>query len=462
MLLQADISKPLPLKSDTFHCIVTSPPYYSLREYNIPSISIWGGARDCKHDLKYGSCTKCYAWQGELGREPSTELYVEHLVWALEEPMRALRQDGVMFLNLGDSYERTGNKAFIPHMVAMKMKEMGWIVKQDIIWAKAISFNSLWSGSVMPEPINGWRYERHQVPADTEEVKEYNKRLKEVADERGTSQHRIYLTDRPELMVDCPGCEQCEPNGYILRKGQWRPTCSHEYIFMVAKSKEYYCDREAVKEPTVDGDYYRNIRSIWTFEEDEEVMFERWKREYGRNMKSAISIGTGNYKGKHYAAFSTDLVEPLIKVATSEAGVCPVCGNQWARVVKSKSLERDELPPTSRAYRPNRYEGKYTEIHGTGKGERYNMTNTVDWAPTCDHDSEPVPALVYDPFMGTGTTGLVARSLGRRWVGSDVSMFYLRQAMERTMIAPIKRFEDGIDGKGTDLSGLPMFAEIET
>lgn len=446
MLVQADISKPLPIKSNTFHCIVTSPPYYNLRDYDIEP-SVWG---------EYPQ------WRGALGQEPSKEMYVRDLVWCLKEPMRTLREDGVMFLNIGDSYDDDGNKSFIPHMVAIKMQEIGWLVKQDIIWAKAVSFNPSWSGSVMPEPINGWRYERHKVPSDSEKTKEYRKELEVLSKERGTSSHRLYVTDRPELTMDCPGCEICLPNnGFVLRKSQWRPTCSHEYIFMVAKSDKYFCDREAVKEPTVDGTYTRNVRSIWTFEDDKEKMIAEWIERYGKNMKSTISVGTGNYKGKHFAAFSGDLVDPLIRVATSEKGVCPKCGNQWARVVRSKSVERTEIPVEHPAHRPKEYQGKYQELHQSGVGQRYNITDTTGWAATCTHNLTPIAAIVFDPFMGSGTTGMVARALGRRWCGTDIGMDYLLQARERTHIAAFERFEHGIDGSKAELGDLPMFSEAK-
>ena len=131
------------LAEASIHCVVTSPPYYSLRDYGVLP-SVWGGDAACNHawgawqeahderettvagksrttDRCYGApsrrfngnhqkhaagawCTKCGAWLGCLGLEPDPDLYVEHLVEALREVRRVLRRDGTVWLNLGDCY----------------------------------------------------------------------------------------------------------------------------------------------------------------------------------------------------------------------------------------------------------------------------------------------------------------------------------------------------------------------
>ena len=116
------------------HCVVTSPPYWGLRDYGLPP-RVWGGDSGCNHEWGQGSykrrsndskpgakqgtnngsvgrdepvthsmCTQCGAWLGTLGLEPTLELYVEHMVEVFREVWRVLRKDGSLWLNLGDAY----------------------------------------------------------------------------------------------------------------------------------------------------------------------------------------------------------------------------------------------------------------------------------------------------------------------------------------------------------------------
>jgi DNA modification methylase len=138
-----DVLRSLP--SESVHCVVTSPPYFSLRNYGIAP-SIWGGASECEHEwgdeisinatnhtmkarwnhtrngrdelqppekrvswlrteVKQGQfCQRCGAWAGALGLEPTPQIYVEHSVEIFREVRRVLRADGTLWLNMGDSY----------------------------------------------------------------------------------------------------------------------------------------------------------------------------------------------------------------------------------------------------------------------------------------------------------------------------------------------------------------------
>lgn len=127
----------IPLPDASVHCVVTSPPYWGLRDYGLPG-RIWGGEIGCNHvwnahahnpqphgddghKSKLGGgtatqastrmgivqsafCQLCEAWRGCLGLEPTPEMYVQHMVEVFREVWRVLRSDGTVFLNLGDSY----------------------------------------------------------------------------------------------------------------------------------------------------------------------------------------------------------------------------------------------------------------------------------------------------------------------------------------------------------------------
>ncbi|HEY1299227.1 MAG TPA: DNA methyltransferase [Stellaceae bacterium] len=127
------------MPGESVHCVVTSPPYWGLRDYGGPP-QIWGGDPGCGHDdwgaesvlppltggftekqvTNIGSyraaqpsttCRCCGAWRGALGLEPDWRLYLDHVVMVLREVRRVLRRDGTLWLNLGDSYAGNGSSA---------------------------------------------------------------------------------------------------------------------------------------------------------------------------------------------------------------------------------------------------------------------------------------------------------------------------------------------------------------
>ena len=377
---------------------MTSPPYYGLRVYKTTDDRV-------------------------LGLEPTIEEYIANLVEVFREVWRVLRDDGVCWINLGDSYagspsgsfdsgnrgqgmeggEFRSNKAFntatvsglsqgnrlgIPERVALALQADGWVWRDTIIWAKK---------SAMPESLAGWRWERCRV-----KVKEspcpltHGHRPGDNVDEwiggsMGDGNHQAEWTD-------CPGCTKCADNdGLVLRKGSWRCTSSHEYIFMLTKSMGYYADGDAVK---LASD--ANRRSVWN------------------------DISPEPYGGSHFATFPPDLPRLCIQASTSEGGICPKCGSQITRIIDKPIVGtwHDHTENLTQGGRQN----------GAGPAQSYEVGRTVGWRPSCGHTEaikRPDPALVLDPFMGTGTTALAAMRLGRRCVGTELSEDYLGQARKR-------------------------------
>lgn len=95
----------------------TSPPYWNLRDYS-------------EHGVRWDD-----GWEGQLGQEPSSDLYIQHLISILEEVRRILRPDGTLWLNLGDTYVQKRLEA-IPWRTAMGLRDKGWILRSEIIWNK--------------------------------------------------------------------------------------------------------------------------------------------------------------------------------------------------------------------------------------------------------------------------------------------------------------------------------------
>jgi DNA modification methylase len=353
------------------------------------------------------SCGKCGAWLGCLGLEPTPEMYVQHLVEIFREVKRVLKKDGTFWLNIGDSYsgsggssghtietKNLGRKTFeygaypssamkkpgilkskdlcgIPWRVAFALQADEWWLRSDIIWSK-------------PNPM-------------------------------------------PESVRD-------------------RPTRSHEYIFLLSKSAKYYFDSEAVKE-NYSSSYLNDSRHVTgSTDRNEKVgyleslaqnpkklhrMFDK-PMGIGRNIRSVWTITTKPFKDAHFATFPPELPERCIKAGTSEKGVCPKCGAPWVRII-SPTKEYSEALNRLRIVK-DRFPRKDNEIHSCHvKGDNQSSQyETLGWKPSCKCNAgEPIPAIVLDPFAGAGTTGMIAKELGRNYILIDIKPEYVEMARKR-------------------------------
>lgn len=296
------------LPDQSVNMVVTSPPYYGLRDYG--------------HDE-------------QIGLEETPSAYVQKIVEVFREVKRVLKDDGTVWLNLGDSYsshkdcksvgqslaagtsrenahvmdlgksrvrdtkmlksQGLKNKDLIgiPWRVAFALQADGWYLRQDIIWNK-------------PNPM-------------------------------------------PESVTD-------------------RCTKSHEYIFLLSKSERYYFDNEAIKEDSVGTEYDRTKRQQNRMNGAPSLVDGRNQLVAGkslgvgtekRNKRSVWTINTAAYADAHFATFPEDLIVPCILAGCPESG------------------------------------------------------------------------LVLDPFMGAGTTAVVARKLNRNYVGFELNADYVKIAEDR-------------------------------
>jgi DNA modification methylase len=359
----------LPLADESVQCVVTSPPYFGLRDYGI---------------------------SGQLGLEPTPEEYVANMVAVFREVWRVLRPDGTVWLNLGDSYAGSGRGLMgdgtpsdrgtakqgtnrgttvgqyaqvnsglkpkdlcgIPWRVAFALQADGWWLRSDIIWSK-------------PNPM-------------------------------------------PESVTD-------------------RPTKAHEYVFLLTKAARYYYDAEAVKEEAAYGGYKDARAFDGKHAEDCEDPRWDGRGAATRNRRTVWTITPTPYSGAHFATMPPKLAETCIKAGTSERGCCPACGAPWERVVEKGEPQRvggNAGVSVSHADGPmNRNgNGQWDEGHMP----MVRQSTTIGWEPTCGCDAgEPVPCIVLDPFGGAGTTLMVADRLNRRGVGVELSAAYARMAYGR-------------------------------
>lgn len=516
-----DVLRKLPEKS--VQCVITSPPYWGLRDYGVDQQIGSERSPDC---LGWARKENCAA------RDWSNGCHVCRMVLVFREVRRVLRDDGTCWLNYGDSYasggkysesrndtpmnsrnddnayrrRRTqnvkdisvqtglpsGNLVGVPWRVALALQSDGWILRQDIIWAKP---------SPMPESVRN------------------------------------------------------------------RCTKSHEYVFLLAKQQRYYYDAEAVKEKNASGTVERykdnpsrpgshrnnrydgtkgnigfqdaplngsNKRSVW--EADDYLSLLHWMQENYptqvaeyvktlKNKRDVWRIASEAYAGAHFATFPSKLITPMILAGTSAHGCCAECGAPWKRVVETEQLKRE---------RPNEWT-KYSGEEGTGNSCPNTVagvsTKTVGWEPSCEcfldenrrcrnchtswgvevplpvgkdwnakkrvegktltqgqsaRDREDddnrlnkstvtvsrdmpcecfldsvIPCTVMDIFVGSGTTCCVALDKGRRSIGIDLSESYLRknaipriegELLSRPALAYlVRRSRERLDGVGEEV-----------
>ena len=444
-ILQGDARR-IPLGDETVQCVVTSPPFWGLRDYGLPP-SVWGG-EEHEHEwgeqgvkgggshihgagsqqngqgqmeqheaisaASTGQFCPCGAWLGVLGLEPTPELYIEHMVEIFREVRRVLRKDGTVWMNLGDSYASTGrsDRKESPGVGATQvMKKPG----RDIRWKAGGGSNFSWSlpGGQKPKDLIGipWRVA-----------------LALQADGWWLRSDIIWdkANPMPESVTD-------------------RPTRAHEYVFLLTKSSKYFYDNEAVKEDSTKNIHGRGTK-VNTPSENAGIGHQGWQRsmtrdteimETGRNLRSVWHIATQPFPEAHFATFPQALVEPCIKAGTSEKGCCAECGSPWERVVEKQKRDKPyEYTPIGI---PGESDGKGRRPGAMGNGLE---STTLGWQPTCkcwprlqielgDTSSLINPCLVLDPFAGSGTVGVVCLKLGRSFVGVELKPDYCEMANKR-------------------------------
>jgi DNA modification methylase len=409
--------------------VVTSPPYWGLRKYATDS-------------------------PDEIGREISPEAHVSTLVEVYRRVKDALRDDGTVWINYGFKYV-DGRLLRLPGKLADALEADGWYMKSAVVWAKGVSFLDEWSGSVMPESVNGWRWERCRVKV--KERADHEMHAQALQDARGYSRTMAGLDARKQrgacdVWRPCPGCEKCcdghGPDFYVLRQGSWRPTSAYEMVFLLAKSDRYFSDAERVREPLLCPDAADGSR-VFGGTNKHGANVEHGDRTTGgtydsappgRNPRNVWAIGTSGTARRHYAAYPEELVEPCVRASTSKTA-CSVCGASYAPVVERGGADMARRRACG-ADASGGYEGAGKEPPAIGQspGEvKRNVLAGMDrkWVadhwPTCEHDDDSGRCIVLDPFCGTSTTGVVALREGCDYIGIDVSEEYLEMSRLRLL-----------------------------
>lgn len=365
------------LECESVQCVVTSPPYWGLRKYAGEQDVAWADGT-----------TSAY------GLEKNISDYINHTVEILSGIRRVLRKDGVVFWNIGDSYYNGDKKG----------------------WSEADSLRKTDPGLEWAAP--------NRMPQEGYKPKDLCLipfRVALAAQDDGWWVRSVIIWSKPNPMPESV---------------KDRPTESHEYILMLTKDKKYYWDAEAVKEPA--RDWGTRNRSNFRNGTDDPLLKHHGltdcnSAKTGRNIRSVWNMSTHGYSGAHFATFPKELPEKCIRAATPEYGVCSACGSPWQRLIERKRVERQDLSQDDPNYRPARYSCKSSgdNSYSNGGAQAFAFTRTVGWIPTCFCDAPIAPAVVLDPFAGSGTTLEVAAQLGRRSIGLEISKEYCDLAVNR-------------------------------
>jgi len=251
--------------------------------------------------------------------------------------------------------------------------------------------------------------------------------------------HRLALAMQSDGWIVRMDCIWAKPNP-MPESVTDRPTKSHEYVFLLTKQDRYYFDADAVRE--AHNGYFRDRADEYLKYtppgQNPQNGLHRCHKS-GRNIRSVWTIPSEAYPGSHFATFPRKLVEPCIKAGTSDKGCCPTCGAPWERVTEPTAEYRKMIEaqrgagdwfPRANGYK-DATDGNKSNTRRNGNTGTCAAYQTLGWRPTCSQEAEPVPCVILDPFAGSGTTGVVALALKRRFVGCDLSREYLGQAKRR-------------------------------
>lgn len=345
------------LPDGSVHTAITSPPYWGLRDYGLQP-EIFGGHAECEHDwqtervqqeMRYGVgladspastkggghkaaetpnvdverswCQNCGGWRGTLGLEPTPDLYIEHMVEVFREVRRVLRDDGTLWLNIGDSYSGSN-------------KGMG---ADGTAYAGSKQATNKGSVGV---PVNE---QRGTMAAPI--------KSKRNASRWGGGDHAVPNL-KPKDLVGIPWmlAFALRADGWWLRSDIiWskpnpmpesvrdRPTRAHEYLFLLTKSSRYYYDAEAIRQPYSDltvndkrdnEDGHRRDRNYPGSPSVGGTVLGG-QRAGGANKRSVWTVATQPYKDAHFAVFPEKLIEPCIMAGAPKGGLVldPFCGS---------------------------------------------------------------------------------------------------------------------------------------
>ncbi len=238
----------------------------------------------------------------------------------------------------------------------------------------------------------------------------------------------IGVADEPHLFALASGVltHNSKPNP-MPESVTDRTTKAHEFIFMLSKQERYWYDQEAIKEAATCAGAPTERKTAGMMARLSQGGLMRTTpvgRTCGspdnRNRRSVWSIASESFPGAHFATFPRKLIEPCI-LAGCPKDTCSGCGAPWVRVTERTGMVLKRSERT--------HDRGHTRSSGTMLEPP--TSRTIGFEPTCSCNLPSIPGVAFDPFNGSGTTGVVALAHGRRYVGLDLSADYLAMAQRR-------------------------------
>jgi DNA modification methylase len=518
-IIQGDTLEELKkIPDESIDCIITSPPYWGLRDYGI---------------------------EGQIGLESTLEEYLEKLLAITKELKRVLKKTGIMFWNHGDCYNShstgKGNVGGIEgkrknkqdnvvrgkiridlpdkclvlqnwRLILKMIDEQGWILRNVIIWHKPNHMPS----SVKDRFTNSYepvfmlvKNKKYYFDLDAARVPHKNpEQMLSYYQEPAQKQNKRFRRRETQFQI-VPGQGYGKP---VERAEKYASRLSFNYCVRDAEKKSKQCPQsKATKEeikrykqthypqdqaesfgsprarywrekkekpyhpagdPTIHGQRLppqpnqegafhplgKNPGDVW------EVKSLKEKRPYAcpKNLPSYMRIdasksGQGTYplgknpgdlwriptqpappevRGKFFAIFPEKLVEPMI-LAGCPAQVCKKCGKPRERIQQKIGEELSAL--NGRKGKPGEHfhQSNYIKARKAYKGAGFsrNINQTIGWT-SCNCNAGFEPGIVLDPFMGSGTVAVVAKKLGRNFIGIELNPEYVKIANERLRNTP--------------------------
>ncbi len=523
-------------------CCVTSPPYLGLRDYTNPD-SIFGGDPLCVHEWEVVKalrkwtpgdmpgpnslinknrsvkenrpqedtllCTKCGAWKGSLGLEPTPHLFVKHLCDIFDEVREVLRDDGTLWVNLGDSYAGSGGAGgdwtkgqralepkwrpprttlpaktmfLVPSLFAIEMVyNRGWRLRNENIWAKTcpMPHPSRDKFNVSHEPFYFFvkavkpQYHVNEVMQTTAWAIPSPSNRQEGVDWEWKACMHCNGTGRAIEMGACPACKtfmrgwvidgdgqlvacsKCGGTGMAISADEPCKKCNGtgKRKQTLWSSREYWFlqQLEPLKNPSAKGNRFGGNKRAGGVNPTYSGRDYDATELAGRIKRDVWVLGTSKHKGKHYATFPPELVETPIR-AGCPVKICRQCGLPVEYLIKIEgrlghSWHDHSCDATRGAGQDN----------GTRGSNYKNYERFLVGSTNCGCNAGYDPGIVMDPFNGAGTTMLVAILSGRDAVGIDISPEYVRAARERIKNALVgRRLDDmmqfGLDYKGPSIT----------
>lgn len=421
---QGDVLKVLKQMPDEFvDMAITSPPYYSLRDYKI---------------------------DGQIGLEEHPQLFINKLVEIFHELKRVLKKTGSFYLNLGDTFmggnlcagmspdykslstihkEKYNSKKFneaikkrnklrsnwlqpkqllmVPYRTAISMQEDGWILRNIIIWKK-----------ISPMPSS-------------------------VTDRYNTSYEPIFFFVKSrKYFFDLDSIR--EP---------YKPSSVQRYNYPVGHIRTnavglkeidgYHCDQDVNLNPLgkIPNDFIEYSDSKYSSKEEEAKHrqgFSKDRNEFEQNplgknpgdfaesWSDIFYVHTSSYKGAHFAVYSPKLLMKPIKSSCPQF-VCKKCGRPREKIIITEGSRTPEEEAKLKELIeergiPRQTAGILVPSHSKIIGEKWEE---------CKCNAGFEPGIVLDPFMGSGTTAVVAKEIGRRYIGIELNPKYIEMAKKR-------------------------------